>query len=126
MKQPAVYLLASKKNGTHYLGVTSDLINRVWQHKNHLVTGFSDRYDVDSLVWFEQHDTMLTAIAREKAIKKWNHTWKIRMIEEANPDWCDLWPSITGESLDSRLRGNDGIGNGSSQPQITGSPPARE
>ena len=123
MKLPAVYLLASKKNGTLYAGVASDLIKRVWQHRNHLVAGFSERYDVNVLVWFEQHGTML---AREKAIKKWNRAWKKRLIEEANPDWRDLWPSVAGESLDSRLRGNDGIGNGSSQPQTTGFPPARE
>ncbi|MBU0689916.1 MAG: GIY-YIG nuclease family protein [Gammaproteobacteria bacterium] len=107
MKQPAVYLMASQKNGTLYLGVTSDLIKRVWQHKNHFVAGFSDRYDVDSLVWFEQHGTMLAAITREKAIKKWNRAWKIKLIEEMNPEWSDLWPAITGELLDSRLRGND-------------------
>jgi putative endonuclease len=110
MKQPAVYLMASQRNGTLYVGVTSDLIKRVWQHRNHLVAGFTSQYNIDLLVWFEQHETMLSAIAREKAIKKWNRAWKLRLIEEQNPEWKDLWPTITEEKLDSRLRGNDGAG----------------
>jgi putative endonuclease len=118
MKQPAVYLMASQRNGTLYVGVTSNLIQRVWQHKNHVVPGFTDKYKLELLVWFEQHELMETAIASEKAIKKWNREWKLNLIEKANPDWQDLWPKITGatqiagETLDSRLRGNDEITGG--------------
>ena len=77
MKQPAVYLLASQRNGTLYVGVTSDLIKRVWQHRTHAVEGFTKKYNVNLLVWFEQHETMESAIAREKTIKKWNRLWKL-------------------------------------------------
>ncbi|ROU06090.1 GIY-YIG nuclease family protein [Lysobacter enzymogenes] len=94
MKSPAVYLLASAKRGTLYIGVTSNLIQRVWQHREHLTSGFSDRYDVTRLVWYQLHDTMESAIVREKQLKKWNREWKIRMIEETNPDWRDLWQDI--------------------------------
>ncbi len=106
---PAVYILASDRNGTIYIGVTSDLIGRTWQHREHVVDGFTKRYDVTRLIWYELHDTMESAITREKQIKKWNRTWKIRMIQQNNPQWRDLWPEISGESvdMDSRLRGND-------------------
>ncbi len=96
MKQPAVYMLASERNGTLYVGVTSDLLQRVWQHKEHLVDGFAAKHGVDFLVWFELHATMESAIAHEKRIKKWNRMWKVRLIEEANPYWRDLWPEIIG------------------------------
>jgi len=112
MKQPTVYLLASQRNGTLYVGVTSDLIKRVWQHRTHAVDGFTKKYNVNLLMWFEQHETMESAIAREKAIKKWNRPWKLALIEKTNPNWIDLWPVITGEILDSRLRGNDARGGG--------------
>lgn len=91
MKQPCVYLLASKRNGTLYVGVTSDLIQRVWQHKSDLVEGFTRRYGVHRLVWYELHDSMETAIAREKAIKEWKRAWKIKLIEGFNPEWADLY-----------------------------------
>ena len=94
MKQPAVYILASKKNGTLYTGVTSDLVKRVWEHKQHVVPGFTSKYSVHTLVWFELHKQMTAAITREKQIKKWNRAWKIRMIEENNPAWNDLWDEI--------------------------------
>lgn len=94
MKQPAVYLMASQRNGTLYVGVTSDLIKRVWQHKNHIVEGFTEKYDVDLLVWFEPHATMESAIAREKSIKEWQRSWKIELIEKTNPDWNDLYESL--------------------------------
>ncbi len=94
MKQPCVYLLASKRNGTLYVGVTSNLPQRVWQHKNHLVEGFTRRYAVDRLVWFEAHETMLSAIAREKAIKEWQRAWKLELIEKSNPDWADLYETL--------------------------------
>ena len=95
-KQPAVYILASKRNGTLYIGVTSDLIKRVWQHRNDEVDGFTKQYQVHTLVYFELHNTMMDAIRREKQIKKWYRAWKIRLIEEENPEWRDLWFEITG------------------------------
>ena len=95
-RQPAVYLLASGRNGTVYLGVTSNLVRRVWQHRTSAVDGFSARYDVHLLVWFEVHDTMASAIAREKRIKKWRRAWKADLIESANPHWRDLWSEIIG------------------------------
>ena len=93
--QPAVYILASHRNGTLYTGVTSNLVQRVYQHKEHLVQGFTDTYQVTQLVWYELHETMESAIAREKRLKKWNRQWKLRLIEESNPTWQDLWPEIT-------------------------------
>ena len=95
-KSPCVYLLANKPNGVLYLGVTSDLIKRVWQHKNALVDGFSKKYNVHHLVWFEQHQSMESAITREKNIKKWKREWKARLIEEDNPRWHDLYNEIIG------------------------------
>ena len=93
-KLPCVYLLASGRNGTLYVGVTSDLIRRVWEHKNHVVDGFTKTYGVDQLVWYEVHETMESAINREKATKEWQRAWKIRMIEQTNPDWEDLYESL--------------------------------
>ncbi len=90
-KQPAVYMLASRRNGTLYTGVTSNLVSRTWQHRAHLVQGFTNKYGVSLLVWFEMHGTMESAITREKQLKKWNRAWKIRLIEEHNPYWNDLW-----------------------------------
>ena len=96
MKQPAVYILASKRNGTLYVGVTSNLAQRVWQHKEHLVEGFTRRYNVCRLVWFELHGCMESAILREKRMKRWRRAWKVRLIEEANPEWKDLYPNVIG------------------------------
>ena len=93
-KQPAVYILASKRNGTLYIGVTSDLVKRVWQHKNDVVEGFTKKYGVHTLVYYELHASMNEAITREKQLKKWNRAWKIALIEKQNPEWDDLWPSI--------------------------------
>ncbi len=93
-KQPAVYILASAKNGTLYTGVTSDLVKRIWEHKNNLVDGFTKRYGVHDLVWFELHDTMDSAINREKNIKEWKRAWKLKMIEKDNPEWRDLYIDI--------------------------------
>lgn len=98
MKQPAVYIMASQRNGTLYTGVTADLLRRVWQHREGVVEGFTLRYGVKLLVWYEQHESMSGAIAREKAIKKWNRAWKLRLIEERNPQWRDLWSEIVGDS----------------------------
>jgi putative endonuclease len=92
--QPAVYILASQRNGTLYTGVTSDLPKRIWEHKNDATEGFSKRYGVHLLVYFELHSDMLSAIAHEKQIKKWNRVWKIRLIEAMNPEWRDLWDEI--------------------------------
>jgi len=94
MKQPCVYMLASKRNGTVYTGVTSDLVRRVWQHKNGVVDGFTTRDGVHLRVWFEIHETMAIAIAREKAIKEWKRAWKIELIEQSNPTWRDLYDEI--------------------------------
>ena len=86
--------MANKKNGTLYIGVTSDLIQRVWQHKNKLVEGFSEKYGTNRLVYFEQHQEIIEAISREKQIKKWRRQWKIELIESKNPQWDDLWSQI--------------------------------
>ena len=94
MKQPCVYILANKRNGTLYIGVTSNLLQRVWQHKNDLVEGFTKRYGVHMLVWYESHETMENAITREKAIKEWKRAWKLRMIERENPAWRDLYEDL--------------------------------
>ena len=94
MKQPCVYLLASRRNGTLYVGVTSDLTKRVWEHKNHVVEGFTKKYRVDRLVWYELHQTMESAIGREKAIKEWKRAWKLALIEETNPEWNDLYEQL--------------------------------
>ena len=97
-KSPAVYILASSRKGTLYTGVTSHLIKRLWQHREHVIDGFSKRYDVTRLVWYELTEAMDSAILREKQIKKWNRAWKIRLIEALNPGWKDLWPEITGQA----------------------------
>ena len=89
-----VYLLASKRNGTLYLGVTSDLPKRAWEHKNDLVEGFTKRYGIHQLVYYELHEDMVSAITREKQLKKWNRAWKLELIEEKNPEWKDLWDEI--------------------------------
>ena len=93
-KQPCVYILASKRNGTLYTGVTSDLIKRIWEHKNNVVPGFTSKHHVHTLVWYEVHTTMESALQREKAIKNWKRAWKIRVIEEENPQWLDLYPGL--------------------------------
>jgi putative endonuclease len=93
-KQPAVYILSSRKNGTLYVGVTSDLVQRVWEHRNDLVEGFTKRYGVHQLVWYELHESMDSAIKREKRLKDWKRKWKVQLIEKMNADWEDLYPSI--------------------------------
>ncbi len=94
-KQPVVYLLASKKNGTLYIGVTSNLIKRIWDHKNSVMDDFTKKYHVHLLVWYEIHETMESAVAKEKVMKNWKREWKIKRIEEMNPDWKDLYLSIS-------------------------------
>lgn len=93
-KQPAVYILASKRNGTLYIGVTSDLVKRIWQHKNNLADGFTKQYQVHLLVWYELHYTMVSAITREKRLKNWKRKWKLDLIEKKNPNWRDLYDDI--------------------------------
>ena len=93
-RNPCVYLLASKAHGTLYLGVTSNLQKRVWQHRQDCVPGFTRRYRVHRLVWYELHDTMDAAIAREKNLKNWKRAWKIALIEKTNPQWSDLYPGL--------------------------------
>ncbi len=97
MKQPAFYILASRRNGTLYTGVTSDLVKRVWEHKTDVRPGFTRRYGVHTLVWYELHDDMESAILREKRLKKWNRSWKLRLIEELNPEWEDLYDRIRAD-----------------------------
>ena len=89
-----VYILASQRNGTLYIGMTSDLVRRVWEHKQKVVDGFTAIYGVDKLVYYEVHDTAEGAIVREKRLKKWNRAWKLRVIEEMNPSWRDLYEDI--------------------------------
>ncbi|MCC4262841.1 GIY-YIG nuclease family protein [Oceanimonas baumannii] len=93
-KQPAVYMLTNQRNGTLYIGVTSNLVQRIWQHRQRAVEGFSARYGLHWMVYFELHDDMYSAITREKQLKKWNRAWKIRLIEAQNPGWRDLWEEI--------------------------------
>ena len=94
VKQPCVYILASQRNGTLYVGVTSNLVQRIWQHKSDLVDGFTKKYGVHMLVWYEAHETLESAIAREKALKSWRRKWKLDLIESANPAWRDLYGDI--------------------------------
>ena len=93
-KQPAVYLLANKRNGTLYVGVTSDLVKRIWEHKNNMVEEFTKQYNVHQLVWYELHESMESAIMREKRLKDWKRAWKLELIENKNPDWLDLYDTI--------------------------------
>ena len=90
-----VYMLASQRNGTLYIGSTSELAQRVWQHKRHVVEGFTARYNVHHLVWFEEHATPMAMVTRERQLKKWNREWKVKLIEASNPDWTDLYERIT-------------------------------
>lgn len=93
--QSYVYMMASERNGTLYIGVTSNLLQRVWQHKNNVVEGFTQKYQVHLLVWYETHNDIESAIGREKALKKWNRIWKLRLIEQFNPEWQDLYYQLT-------------------------------
>jgi putative endonuclease len=93
-RQPCVYMLASKRNGTLYTGVTSNLLKRVWEHKNNLIESFTSKYGVHTLVWYELHGTMESAIQREKAIKNWKRAWKLKVIEKMNSNWHDLYSDL--------------------------------
>jgi putative endonuclease len=94
IKQPAVYILTSKRNGTLYIGVTSDLVKRIWEHKNNMVDGFTMHYGVHRLVWYELHESMESAITKEKHLKEWKRKWKLELIEKMNPQWDDLYNVI--------------------------------
>ena len=93
-RHPAVYILASKRNGTLYIGMTSDLVKRIWEHKNNVVEGFTKRYGIHTLVWYELHESMQSAIEREKKLKEWKRAWKMELIEASNPNWHDLYETI--------------------------------
>jgi len=93
-KLPAVYILASKRNGTLYIGVTSDLVKRIWEHKTNMIEGFTKRYAVHLLVWYELHESMESAIEREKRLKEWKRKWKLELVEGINPNWQDLYHTI--------------------------------
>ena len=93
-REPAVYMMANKRNGTLYIGVTSDLSRRAWQHKTDEFEGFTKKYGLHTLVWYEWHDNMTSAITREKQMKKWNRAWKISLIAERNPQWLDLYNEL--------------------------------
>jgi len=93
-KQYYVYILARKRNGTLYVGVTSDLVKRAYEHKSDLVDGFTKKYGVHNLVYYETVDSIDSAIAREKQLKKWNRAWKVRLVEKVNPGWRDLYPDL--------------------------------
>jgi putative endonuclease len=90
-----VYILANKPYGTLYIGVTSDLAKRVWEHKEHIVAGFTTKYDIGRLVWYECHDSLEAAITREKQVKEWRRDWKVNLIQEMNPEWRDLYDDFT-------------------------------
>ncbi|MCL4498429.1 MAG: GIY-YIG nuclease family protein [Deltaproteobacteria bacterium] len=94
MKNYYVYILSSKRNGTLYTGVTSDIVKRVYEHRSNAVEGFTNKYNVHQLVWYEIHDSAESAINREKQIKKWKRAWKLKLIEKDNPEWVDLYESI--------------------------------
>ena len=96
IRAPAVYILANRRRGTLYVGVTSDLCSRVLQHREGRVAGFTKTYGLKTLVWFENHDMMESAIRREKQIKEWSRVWKIELIEKTNPDWFDLFAELCG------------------------------
>jgi len=91
---PCVYMLARRRNGTLYLGVTTNLARRVWEHRNAIGSAFARRYGVDMLVWYETYEEISVAIAREKAMKKWRRAWKLELIEQMNPDWRDLYETL--------------------------------
>ena len=89
-----VYILASRRNGTLYIGMTDDLLKRVWMHRNGVIPGFTKRYGVKILVWYEQHETREAALTRERQLKKWNRAWKLQIIEQMNPTWSDLYEGL--------------------------------
>lgn len=103
MSNNYVYILASKRNGTLYIGVTTDLVRRIWEHKNKVIKGFTEKYNIARLVYFEHYEDYELAAHREKCMKEWKRDWKIKRIEENNPDWRDLYEEITN-GVDPGLR----------------------
>ncbi|HXL99186.1 MAG TPA: GIY-YIG nuclease family protein [Rhizomicrobium sp.] len=101
-----VYILASRRNGTLYVGVTNNVIHRTWQHKNDLIDGFTKKYGVHILVWYELHEDINVAIAREKRLKRWNRAWKIKLIEKTNSGWNDIYDKLMGEIALPELPGS--------------------
>ena len=95
-KRYYVYMLASQRNGTLYVGVTSDIVKRVWEHREGVVEGFTKKHNVKRLVWFEVHENVIAAITREEQIKRWNRSWKVKLIQAENPDWRDLYNGLIG------------------------------
>ena len=93
-RQPCVYILTNRRNGTLYIGVTSNLSKRIWEHKTKVVKGFTERHGLDKLVWYEMHQSMDSAIEREKLVKKWKRKWKLNTIEAVNPVWRDLYEDL--------------------------------
>jgi len=93
-KKPAVYILVRKRNGTLFIGVTSNLVKRIWEHRENMVEGFTKRYNLHRLVWYELQESMESAIIREKRLKNWNRNWKLELIENSNPKWLDLYHTI--------------------------------
>ncbi|MBN8982759.1 MAG: GIY-YIG nuclease family protein [Rhizobiales bacterium] len=102
-----VYMLASKRNGTLYTGMTDDLVRRVWQHRTGTLGGFTARYNVKMLISYEVHGSRESAFARERQIKKWNRDWKLKLIEAGNREWRDLWEEISVQVLGPRIRGDE-------------------
>ena len=90
----SVYILANRRNGTLYIGMTDDLAKRVWQHRANVIPGFTKKYDVKMLIWHEQHETRESAFMCERQMKKWNRAWKLQLIEQMNPEWRDLWDDL--------------------------------
>jgi len=105
-REPSVYILASQPRGTLYIGVTSNLPGRLWQHRDGTLPGFTKRHSIKRLVWFERHGTMESAIVREKQLKNWHRLWKLNLIEEANPHWADLAVGLGLPPLTPGLRRN--------------------
>lgn len=106
-----VYILASRRNGTLYTGVTDDVLHRSWQHKQDLVEGFTKKYGVHTLVWYEVHHDVVAVIAREKQIKGWNRAWKIKLIEKHNSGWNDLYDRLVGEIALPDIPGSPSLGS---------------
>jgi putative endonuclease len=90
-----VYILASQRNGTLYIGMTDNLMQRIWQHRTEVIPGFTKQYGVKTLVWYEQHETRESALTRERQLKKWNRSWKLKLIVRMNPAWRDLWNDLS-------------------------------
>ena len=99
-RQMAVYIMTNRPHGVLYIGVTGDLVRRVWQHRTHACPGFTDRYNLERLVFYEMHEGPEAAIRREKALKHWLRAWKLELVQARNPEWRDLWPEICGASVD--------------------------